>query len=245
MIRAIVIDDEEESRDSIVYILNNYCDNIDIIAEAENVKQGVEAIKNELPDVLFLDIDMPDGTGFDLLEQFPEPGFQVIFITAHDQYALKAIKFSALDYILKPVNPKHLMDAVKKLKTIKPDYDLISKQISTLFKNRNGFDRITLSTFEGLRFVLLNDIIRCEADGNYTNFYLVSGEKILVTKTLKDFDETLSDHDFIRIHKSHLVNLKYIDRYIKGEGGAIVMTDGAQVEVSRRRKEYFLSRLSG
>lgn len=245
MIRAIVIDDEEESRDSIVYILNNYCDNIDIIAEAENVKQGVEAIKNELPDVLFLDIDMPDGTGFDLLEQFPEPDFQVIFITAHDQYALKAIKFSALDYILKPVNPKHLMDAVKKLKTIKPDYDLISKQISTLFKNRNGFDRITLSTFEGLRFVLLNDIIRCEADGNYTNFYLVSGEKILVTKTLKDFDETLSDHDFIRIHKSHLVNLKYIDRYIKGEGGAIVMTDGAQVEVSRRRKEYFLSRLSG
>lgn len=244
MIRAIIIDDEAESRDSVAYILNNFCDNIEIVAEAENVKQGIEAVRNMQPDVIFLDIDMPDGTGFDLLEQFPEPEFQVIFVTAFDQYALTAIKFSALDYILKPANPKHLIDAVKKLKANKPDYDLISKQISTLFNNRNGFERITLSTLEGFRFVQINDIIRCEADGNYTKFHLNTDDKILVTKTLKEFDETLSDLGFIRVHKSHLINLKYIDRYVKGEGGTIIMNDGTQVEVSRRRKEYFLSRLS-
>lgn len=244
MTRAIIIDDEQESRDSVAYILNNFCDNIEIIAEAENVKQGVKEIRNNLPDVIFLDIDMPDGTGFDLLEQFPEPEFQVIFVTAFDQYALTAIKFSALDYVLKPVNPKHLIDAVKKLKTNKADYDTISKQISTLFNNRNGFERITLSTLEGFRFVQLNDIVRCEADGNYTHFYLNTGEKILVTKTLKEFDETLSELNFVRVHKSHLIHLKYIDRYLKGEGGTIIMTDGTQIEVSRRRKEYFLSRLS-
>ena len=178
------------------------------------------------------------------MEQLKEPNFQVIFISAYDQYALKAIKFSALDYILKPVNPQHLIDAVDKLKTPESDFGLISKQISTLFRNKNGFERITLPTFEGLRFIILKDIIRCEADNNYTNFYLSSGEKVLVTKTLKEYDDNLSDEDFIRVHQSHLVNSKYIDRYIKGDGGTIIMTDGSHVEVSRRRKEEFLKRMS-
>ncbi len=244
MIRAIIIDDEHESRNTVVNILNGFCKNVNVVAQAENVKEGLEKVEREKPDVVFLDIQMPDGTGFDLLEQLPEISFQVIFVTAFDQYALKAIKFSALDYILKPVNPQHLIDAVEKLKKPESDFGLISKQISTLLRNKNGFERITLPTFEGLRFIILKDIIRCEADSNYTNFYLNSGENILVTKTLKEYDETLSGLDFIRVHQSHLVNSKYIERYIKGDGGTIIMTDGSQVEVSRRKKEAFLKKMT-
>ncbi len=244
MIRAIIIDDEQESRNTVINILNNFCKNIQVVAQAENVKAGIEIIEKENPDVVFLDIQMPDGTGFDLLEELVEVNFQVIFVTAYDQYALKAIKFSALDYLLKPVNPQHLIDAVEKLKKPETDFGLISKQISTLLRNKNGFERITLPTFDGLRFIILKDIIRCEADNNYTNFYLNSGEKVLVTKTLKEYDESLSGEDFIRVHQSHLVNSKYIDRYIKGDGGTIIMTDGSQVEVSRRRKEEFLKRMA-
>jgi len=244
VIRAIIIDDEQESRNTVINILNNFCKNIQVVAQAENVKAGIEIIEKENPDVVFLDIQMPDGTGFDLLEELVEVNFQVIFVTAYDQYALKAIKFSALDYLLKPVNPQHLIDAVEKLKKPETDFGLISKQISTLLRNKNGFERITLPTFDGLRFIILKDIIRCEADNNYTNFYLNSGEKVLVTKTLKEYDESLSGEDFIRVHQSHLVNSKYIDRYIKGDGGTIIMTDGSQVEVSRRRKEEFLKRMA-
>jgi two-component system LytT family response regulator len=244
MIRAIVIDDEQESRNTVINILDNFCKNVHVIAQAENVKEGKETIEKEKPDVVFLDIQMPDGTGFDLLEKLTEVNFQVIFVTAYDQYALKAIKFSAIDYLLKPVDPQQLIDAVEKLKTSETDFGLISKQISTLLKNKNGFERITLPTFEGLRFIILNDIIRCEADNNYTNFYLNSGEKVLVTKTLKEYDESLSEEDFIRVHQSHLVNSKYIDRYMKGDGGTIIMTDGSHVEVSRRRKEEFLKRMT-
>ena len=244
MIKAIVIDDEQESRNTVINILNNFCENIQVIAQAENVRDGIDEIEKEQADVVFLDIQMPDGTGFDLLEKLVEINFQVIFVTAFDQYALKAIKFSALDYILKPVNPQHLMDAVEKIKAPKTDFGLISKQISTLLRNKNGFERITLPTFEGLRFIILKDIIRCEADNNYTNFYLNSGEKVLVTKTLKEYDESLSGEDFIRVHQSHLVNIKFVDRYIKGDGGTIIMTDGSHVEVSRRRKEAFLKRMT-
>ena len=244
MIRAIIIDDEQESRNTVVNILNNFCKNIQIIAQAENVKEGLEKVINGKPDVVFLDIRMPDGTGFDLLEKLPEIRFRIIFVTAYDQYALKAIKFSALDYVLKPVDPRQLIDAVEKLKKPESDFGLISKQISTLLRNKNGFERITLPTFEGLRFIILKDIIRCEADSNYTSFFLNSGEKVLVTKTLKEYDEILSGLDFIRVHQSHLVNSKYIERYLKGDGGTIIMTDGSEVEVSRRRKEEFLRKMT-
>jgi two-component system LytT family response regulator len=244
MIRALIIDDEQESRNTVQNILDNFCKNVQVVGQAEGVKTGLNKINAENPDVVFLDIQMPDGTGFDLLERLDDVQFQVIFVTAYDQYALKAIKFSALDYILKPVDPQQLIDAVEKLSKPKNDIGLISKQISTLLRNKNGFERITLPTFDGLRFIILKDIIRCEADSNYTNFYLNSGEKILVTKTLKEYDETLSDLDFIRVHQSHLVNSKYIERYIKGDGGTIIMTDGSQVEVSRRRKEEFLKKMT-
>ena len=244
MIRAVIIDDEQEGRNTLNNMLNSFCSNVSISGLAHNVESGISLIENEQPELVFLDIHMPDGTGFDLLERLKQVTFKVIFVTAYDQYALKAIKFSAIDYLLKPVEPQQLIDAVNKLGEQSSDFDLISKQISTLFRNKNGFERITLPTFEGLRFIVLKDIIRCEADNNYTNFFLSSGEKVLVTRTLKEYDDTLSGLDFIRVHQSHLVNSKYIDRYIKGDGGSVIMTDGSQVEVSRRRKEEFLKRMT-
>lgn len=244
MIRAIIIDDEQESRNTVFNILKGFCPNVEVAGQAANVKEGLQLIAGEKPDVVFLDIQMPDGTGFDLLEKVENLHFQVIFITAYDHYALKAIKFSALDYILKPVDPNQLIAAVEKIKTNNTSYDDITRRIHTLLRNKNSFERITLPTFEGFKFVNLKDIIRCESDSNYTHFYLNTGEKILVTRTLKEYEETLSDMNFIRVHQSHLVNTRYVDRYIKGDGGTVVMVDGSEVEVSRRRKEEFLRRMA-
>lgn len=244
MIRAVIIDDEREGRNTLQNLLESLCKNVSIAGTANDVISGLDLIKKEAPDLVFLDIHMPDGTGFDLLERIEDVNFSVIFVTAYDQYALKAIKFSAIDYLLKPVEPQSLVEAVEKIKTQDSDYHLISKQISTLFRNKNGFERITLPTFEGLRFIVLKDIIRCEADNNYTNFYLSSRERVLVTRTLKEYDNALSGLEFIRVHQSHLVNSKYIDRYIKGDGGYVIMTDGSKVEVSRRRKEEFLKKMT-
>ncbi|MCF8403927.1 MAG: LytTR family DNA-binding domain-containing protein [Bacteroidales bacterium] len=244
MFRAIIIDDEFDSRNTIQNILQNYCENISVVAHAENVKQGIQQIRSEKPDVVFLDIQMPDGTGFNLLEELEQINFQVIFVTAFDQYALKAIKFSALDYILKPVDPQQLIDAVAKLKTPEINFETVTNKINTLLVNKKGFERISLPTFEGYRFISIKDIIRCEADNNYTYFRLQSGENILVTKTLKEYDETLSGNDFVRVHQSHLVNMNFVSRYLKGDGGTIIMSDGSEVEVSRRRKEEFLRRMN-
>lgn len=243
MIRSVIVDDELESRNTIFSILQSYCKNIEVVGQAANVAKAFQLIHEVSPDVVFLDIQMPDGTGFDLLEKIKTIDFQIIFITAYDQYALKAIKCSALDYILKPVDPKQLITAVDKIS--KPGYsiDVLQKKISTLLRNKNGFERITLPTFEGYRFVNLKDIIRCEADNNYTHFILNSGEQLLVTKTLKVYEEALSDMDFVRVHQSHLVNIKYVDQYIKGDGGFIIMADGSEVEVSRRKKEIFLEKM--
>jgi two-component system LytT family response regulator len=244
MIKAVIIDDEEESRNTINNILTQYCDYVNIVGQADGVIKGKELILSRQPDIVFLDIQMADGTGFDLLEQLPKVEFRVIFVTAYDQYALKAIKYSALDYILKPIDPRQLIDAVNKFKVLESNFHIMAEQIKTLFGFKSGFEKIALPTSEGLRFVKVDNIIRCESDNNYTNFFLKTGEKILVTKTLKDFEETLSDSNFIRVHQSHLINLTYVERYIKGEGGSVVMSDGSEVEVSRRRKENFLDKMA-
>lgn len=245
MTRAIIIDDEKDSRDAINNMLINYCQNIEVVGQAGDVKAGISVISEEKPDVVFLDIRMPDGTGFDLLEQLPKINFQVIFVTAYDQYALRAIKFSAIDYLLKPVDPQQLIEAVEKIKKKPHAFDDIHKKINILLRNKNGIERITLPTFEGLKFVNIKDIVRCEAESNYTKFYLITDENILVTRTLKEFEEAFTGLDFVRVHQSHLVNTRYVDRYIKGDGGSIVMADGAEVEVSRRRKDDFLRKMAG
>ncbi len=245
MIRGIIIDDEPDSRNTISNILRQYCNNITITGEAGSVGEGLTLIAGEKPDVVFLDIQMNDGTGFDLLEQLKEIDFQIIFVTAYDQYALRAIKFSALDYILKPVDPQQLIEAVEKIRLKPAAFEEVTQKLNILLRNKNGFERITLPTLDGFNFVDIKDIIRCEAESNYTRFYLNTGKKVLVTRTLKEFEEYLTPLNFFRVHQSHLVNLKYVDQYIKGDGGSVIMIDGAEVEVSRRRKDAFLKMISG
>jgi two-component system LytT family response regulator len=242
MIKAVVIDDESDSRATLISYLKKYCDSIEIIGEANSVATGVEKLNEISPDVVFLDIQMPDGSGFDLLEQLPEINFRIIFVTAFDQYAIRAIKFSALDYLLKPIDPVQLIEAVNKLKEKEKDYT-IRKKYETLVNNKNSFEKIALPAFDGIIFVNIKNIVRCKADRNYTIFFMNTGEKILVTRTLKEYDEMLCDLNFYRVHQSHLINLAYVKKYTKGEGGSITMEDGSEIYVARRRKGDLLAAL--
>ncbi len=243
MLRAVIIDDESESRTAIANILKNYCSDIDVVGEGNDVASGVDVIKKKKPDVVYLDIQMPDGTGFNLLERIEDIDFHVIFVTAYDQYAIKAIKFSAIDYILKPIDPQQLIDSVEKLKNISPRKNQLPDRLNNLLQNRSKPARIALPTLSGYRFVKIEDIIRCQSESNYTKFFLQSGEEILVTRTLKEFEIMLRDDRFVRVHQSHLINVDFVEQYIKGDGGTAIMSDGSHVEISRRRKDLFLNSL--
>jgi len=243
MIRCAIIDDERESRSVVSNILTGYCPDVEIAGEAEGVGSGLTLIQKTLPDVVFLDIRMADGTAFDLLEKFREITFQIIFVTAYDQYAIQAIRFSAIDYILKPVDPGQLVAAVDRIRALAPETKQSGERISALLDNKKEIDRIALPTLNGFNFVKLADIVRCEADNNYTLFYLTEGKKFLVTRTLKEYENLLKEKSFVRVHQSHLVNLNFVSSYIKGEGGSVIMEDGTKVEVSRRKKEEFLRRM--
>ena len=242
MIRTIIIDDEDRGRRTLTTQISKYCPDLEIVGEANGVESGLEVIRNHKPDVVFLDIQMQDGTGFDLLQQIPKVNFAVIFATAYDQYAVQAFKFSATDYLLKPIDPDQLIKAVDKLKTELESQNL-NKKLEALISNKNNFEKIALPTFDGIILVKIREIIRCQSESNYTTLFLPKGEKIVVTKTLKDFDEMLSPIGFFRIHQSHLINMAFVNKYIKGDGGAVKMEDGTTLEVARRRKDTFLERL--
>ena len=242
MIEVIIIDDEKKARENLVNYLSKYCNDVVVIAEADGVDSGIIQIAKNNPDIIFLDIRMQDGTGFDLLDRINKIDFEVIFVTAYDQYAIKAFKFSALDYILKPIDPDELVKAVNKLKK-KSDFSEIKLKLNTFFENSKELKRIALPTFEGYRFINIAQITRIESDGNYSNVYTTSNKKMLVTRILKEFEKMLIPHGFSRVHKSHLINHNYIRDYIKGEGGTVIMEDGTEIEVSRRRKSSFLSAL--
>ena len=242
MIKAIIIDDEQKARETLSDSLSLYCTNIDVIAEADGVKTGLVVIKENNPDVVFLDIMMTDGSGFDLLELIPTINFEIIFVTAYDKFAVKAFEFSAVDYILKPIKPQQLIRAVGKLKKSE-GFETINKKLEVLLNNKNNLEKIALPSLDGLCFIKIEDIIRCESDGNYTTFYMNLGEKVIVTRLIKEYEEMLSPLTFYRIHKSHIINFKYIKKYIRGDGGSVIMNDGTKIEVSRRRKEGFVSAL--
>ncbi len=242
MIDAIIIDDEKNGRNTLVGLINSYCPEIKIVGEAFNVESGIESIKRLKPDVIFLDIEMPDGTGFDLLSQINSVGFEVIFVTAYDKYAVKAFQFSAVDYLLKPVRPELLISSVQKLIN-KIDIKDLGKKIDTLLGNTKKLNKIALPTAEGLHVVKIEDIMRCSADDYYTIFYTKEGNKIIVSKTLKEYAEILESLNFFRTHQSHLINLEYVDRFVSTDGGYIIMQNGDHIEVSRRRKKLLLDKL--
>lgn len=246
MLKAIIIDDEINSRKTLDSLLKKYCPEVEVAGIADSVKSGLEQIEKTKPDVVFLDIEMPGGSGFDLLEKAPKINFEVIFTTAYDQYAIQAIKFSALDYLLKPIDVSELKTAIQKIEKNKKQ-NIPNKNLDVFIKNIqfiSSHNKIALPTLDGLMFVQLNQIVRCESDGNYTNFYLTTGEKIMVSKTMKEFEDLLLANNFFRVHNAHIVNLQQIKKYVKGEGGYIIMSDNSQIEVSRRRRDEFLQKLT-
>ena len=235
MIKAIIIDDIPEARSVLKTDLENYCVNIEVIGEADGVVSGAKIIKELKPDLVFLDIQMPDGSGFDLLEILSDKNFKLIFTTASDEYAVKAFKFSAVDYLLKPIDPDELMDAVSRVEQQEQPTD----RIALLKENFDQPKRIALNTLEKIHIVEVDEILRCESSINYTMFYFTDETKLLVTKTLKEFDKLLSDHYFIRVHQSHLVNARFIKEFTKSDG-YIFMKDGTKVPVSTRKKQVLM-----
>ena len=245
MISAIIIDDERHSCDALKMLLEKCCQQVQVTAICYSGADALEKIRELKPELIFLDIELPGMNGFQMLEQIPKIDFEIIFTTSYDQYAIKAFKFSALDYLLKPVDREELGKAVQKvLKKISPD---ISQQLEILLQKINQpslpVQRIALPTMQGLELVPVSSIISCSSNNNYTEFFLTDNKRILVSRTLKEIDDLLEEYSFLRVHNSHLVNLNAITRYIRGEGGYLIMTDGSTVDVSRSRKELLMQKL--
>ena len=247
MIKALVVDDEKKARDILTGMLNAHCPQVNVIGQADSVSVAEELIRSTKPDLVFLDIEMPFGNGFDLLDRTRDLNFDVIFTTAFDHYAVKAIKFSAFDYLLKPIDVDELKIAVDRLIQNKKDQNSFNGKIENLLseiKINGKPKRIAIPSLEGISIVNIDEIIRCEADTNYTRIYLINGEAILVSKTLKEYEDLLTEYHFVRVHHHNLINLNHVQKYIKGEGGYAIMSDGSSVEVSRRKKTEFLEKLS-
>lgn len=244
MKKVLIIDDENRTRELIAKMIDSFGFDIETIPEGENVQSGIKAIEKHDPDIVFLDIQMPDGTGFDVIRSIENKRFQVIFITAHEEFAIKAIKFSALDYLLKPVDLVELKAALEKaLDSLDDNKENVQFEALQNNVSPNEKRRLVLKTQESVHVVELDSIIRCEADRNYTSFFLEGGKKILVSKTLKEYETLLSVHNFVRIQQSHLININYVDRYDKKNGGAVVMKDGSEVPLSPAKRDIFFTRL--
>lgn len=247
MLRAIIVDDEPKSCDTLSTMIAEFVDGVTVVSIENGVQPALKAIHEHKPDIVFLDIEMNSETGFDLLTQLPKIEFEVVFTTAFEQYALKAIKFAALDYLLKPIDISELEDAVAKVKEKRKNKDLnqgLEALMANLKSTSSSQHQIALPSSDGLLFVHVTDIIYCQADGPYTYFYLKAGNKVTVSKNLKEYEELLEDHFFFRVHKSYLINLKEMRRYVKGDGGYVIMSNDKEVDVSKRKKESFMSALA-
>lgn len=246
MIKALIVDDERDAR----FILNNllerhFSEKIEVVGNASSIQEAAEKIKSILPDLVFLDIQMPNGSGFELLEQFQQRKFDVIFVTAFNKFAIKAFKFSAFDYLLKPIKVAELRASIERFE-INQNSPLTQKEqhAAILKENFNKIERLTIPYTEGFHFANLSEIIRLEGDGNYTHFIFTSGKKITTTKNLGEYEELLNENGFFRIHQSTIVNLKHITNFLKRGGGSVVLSDGKEFSVSRYRKAGLLSKFS-
>jgi two-component system LytT family response regulator len=242
IIRAVIVDDESSGRNSLKLLLDKNCPNVEVVSTSSSVEEAILLIASVKPDLVFLDIEMPERNGFDLLNHFTEVNFSVIFVTAYDKYAMQAIKLNALDYLLKPVRSEDLVLALKKV-----ELGTLSESkllISNFKKNYTKLEKLAIPIREGFSFVDLSEIMRCQADVNYSIIFLKSGSKIISSKTLGEYEDILEDFGFIRIHKSHIINFNHVKTYSKGEGGVITMADGVEIPVSRRKRDEFLSRIN-
>ena len=245
-IRAIIIDDDPECREQLQEMLEKYCPEVNVLTFGIDAKQGLSLIRSLHPELVFLDVQMPGMDGFEMLESLDEVDFEVIFTTVHEQFALKAIKFAAIDYLVKPVNKEDLLVAVRKIRELEgrrnPNLQW-QAYMENKFISDSQQKKIALPTGNGFRFVPLKEIYRLEAASNYVNFFLKGGESMLVTQTLKSYELLLKDHDFFRIHYSHMINLNYIKAYVRDDGGYVVMEDDKQLPVAKNRRKIFLQRI--
>jgi len=246
MINAIIIDDERNSIEMLEWLLANYCPDVRVLATSNSPEEGIQFIQKLKPDLLFLDIEMPKMNGFDLLEKIGNIDFEVVFITAYDQFAVKAFRYSALNYLLKPVDPEDLMKTISRMNEKKsiPEREQMELLFQNLVKQEKQIERIALSSADGLIFVQTKDIMYCKAESNYTHVVLSEGRQILVAKTLKELDETLSGKDFQRVHNSFLVNINHITKYVKGDGGYILMPDKTEITISRNKRDDFFQQFA-
>lgn len=247
MIKTLIIEDEKKSQEMLAAIIKKNCPELEVIGLAGGVAEGVEMIQSRKPELVFLDISMPDGSGFDLLERVADSKFELIFATASDQHAIRAIKYSACDYLLKPIDIDELKLAVEKVvkkKNAVPNMENLQFLIQHLKRADENFQKITLPTGNAYEIVNVKDIIRCEADGSYTMFYLTDKRKLMVSVGLKHYEELLPESDFIRVHHHHLINMNHVVRFLKEDGGYAVMSDGTKIEISRRKKEAFMEKLN-
>jgi len=240
-LNAIIVDDEKHSRETLKNMVEGFCDGVNILATASSVAEGLQTIAQHKPDLVFLDIELQTGTGFDILNSLPSIDFEVIFTTAFDQYAIRAVKFSSLDYLLKPIDLEELQKAIEKAKIIK-DKEAYTDQLKALLQNlkQPSLSRICLSTNDGFEFVNVSDISHCTAEGSYTVFVMTNGTKIMVSKHLKAYETLLTDHPFMRVHNSFLINLKEVNKFVKSDGGYIIMNNGDHISISRNKKDAFL-----
>ncbi len=246
-IKTVIIDDETDAVDFINTIIGEYCPSLKVVGKAHNVLQGVDVINESKPDLVFLDVEMPNGSGFDLLSRYPQKDFDVIFITAFNHYAVRAIKFSAVDYILKPININEFIEAVNRVVMKRAEKSHNSNDnFRVLMENlRTPLpSRLAIPTSDGMEYLNPREIIRIEADRSYSWFFISGDRKILVSKHLKEFQELLSDRYFFRSHNSHLINMKFVKKFIRKEGGYIEMSDGSIVPISRNKKDIFLDHMA-
>lgn len=245
MLKAIIVDDEPYCCEILSAMLASDCPDVEVLSICNNGMDALTAIRQRSPDLVFLDVEMPKMNGFEMLEQLSTISFHLIFTTSYDQYALKAIRFSAIDYLLKPIDREELIKAVQKVKErlgipLPQQLEILMQRIR---QPSTPVNKIALPTMEGLQMIPVDNIISCESDDNYTKLQLKNGKKILVTRSLKETEEILEQHSFIRVHRCYMVNLNEIEKYIKGEGGYLVMSDGTTIDVGRNKKDELLKKL--
>ena len=246
MLKVVIVDDEPDAVKFIQGIISEYCPNLEVAGIANSARDGVSVISQAQPDLVFLDVQMPHGSGFDLLSAFPVKTFDVIFITAYNHYAIQAIKFSAVDYILKPVNISELIDAVKKVEEKRSNQEYRNLNYGNLLENLRTPrpSKLAIPTNDGIEYLNTSEIIRIEADRSYSWFFLTEKRKYLVSRNLKEYQELLLDMEFFRPHNSHLINMIFVKKFIRHEGGYIEMTDGSNVPISRGKRDLFLLQMS-
>jgi two-component system LytT family response regulator len=245
MLTAIIVDDEPYCCQTLRILLADYCQGVKVLAVCNSSAEALKEIEAQKPDLVFLDVEMPFMNGFELLEKLSQINFELIFTTSYDQYAIKAIRFSALDYLLKPIDREELVKAVDK--AIQKKRQVLPLQLEALFQKlhhpSSPILKIAVPTIDGLQMISVDNIISCESDSNYTIIFLKNNQKLIASRTMKEVEEMLEDHPFLRVHRSYIVNLNEVNKYVRGEGGYLLMSDGSKIEVSRSYKDVLLKRL--